>query len=152
MLTLKPELQQAVHVSMKITDPRHIPNAGTVGFSGGYGHGGITRNFSDKNSVSLIGHGNQIVSTGEKTGAGAVLRDGAAGGLSFSDEMLKAIDKVSAMENRASQLSVQAITDPASVDAHDLTIAEAEAAMSLNIARTILSRLTQAWKDVINTR
>ena len=35
---------------------------------------------------------------------------------------------------------------------HCATIAQAKAGMSLNIARTVLSRVVQGWKDIINTR
>ncbi|MDR3337515.1 MAG: flagellar hook-basal body complex protein FliE [Treponema sp.] len=38
------------------------------------------------------------------------------------------------------------------MDIHDVTIAQAEAAMSLNISRTILNRIVQGWRDLINTR
>jgi flagellar hook-basal body complex protein FliE len=66
--------------------------------------------------------------------------------------MLRAIDKVSASENFAATLAQAAITDPASIDPHDLTIAQAEAQMSLSITRTILNRIVQGWRDLINTR
>jgi flagellar hook-basal body complex protein FliE len=38
------------------------------------------------------------------------------------------------------------------MDPQDITIAQAKAGMSLNIARNILNRVVQGWKDVINTR
>jgi flagellar hook-basal body complex protein FliE len=137
---------------MAVSDERHINNAGVVGFSGTREHGGIVKDFS--------GQGAAIAETGRKIGADAVLRSGSLGeaGLnrvdnaSFADAMLRAIDKVSYDQNRVGALSEAAITDPGSVDVHDLTIAEAEASMSLNIARTLLNRLTQAWRDIINTR
>jgi flagellar hook-basal body complex protein FliE len=137
---------------MATSNPRHINNAGVVGFSGARDHGGIVKDFS--------GQGAAVAETGVKIGADAALRTGSLGlsglnrtdGANFADVMLRAIDKVSGDQNRVSELSEAAITDPGSVDVHDLTIAEAEASMSLNIARTILNRLTQAWRDIINTR
>jgi flagellar hook-basal body complex protein FliE len=66
--------------------------------------------------------------------------------------MLQAMDKVSGDQQFASQLVQQSITDPDSVDTHDITIAQAKASMSLNIARNVLSRLVQDWRDLINTR
>jgi flagellar hook-basal body complex protein FliE len=71
---------------------------------------------------------------------------------SFEDEMLKAMDAVNADQQTSSALSQQMITDPDSVDAHDVTIAMAKANLSLNIAKTVLNRIVTAWKDVINTR
>jgi flagellar hook-basal body complex protein FliE len=177
MLTLKPELQQPVHIPMKTTDPRHISSGDTVGFSGSFTHGGALTNFDGKvfddadagarinfgelitqsGKTRLPGQGSEMAALGRITGASAVLRDGVYGlsnssGVSFSEEMLKAIDRVSGFQNTADAIAQEALTNPGSVDAHDLTIAQAEAAMSLNIAHTILNRLTQAWRDIINTR
>ena len=44
------------------------------------------------------------------------------------------------------------ITDPDSVDAHDVTTAMARANLSLNIARTVMDRIVKGWKEVINLR
>ncbi len=71
---------------------------------------------------------------------------------SFQTAMLKAMDGVSASQAKSDGLIQQMIVDPESVDAQDVTIAMAEANMSLNLAKTILSRIVTAWKDVINTR
>jgi flagellar hook-basal body complex protein FliE len=88
-----------------------------------------------------------IAGLGEKIGAENVLRDGL-----FSETMLKALDAVSGYQIQAEYIEQQAIIDPESVDVHEIADAEARAAMSLNITRTILNRIVQAWKDVINTR
>jgi flagellar hook-basal body complex protein FliE len=81
------------------------------------------------------------------TGAGAVTRAG-----TFEEAMLLALDKVSAADKFAGDLAQRAITEPDTVDIHDLTIAQAKAGMSLDITRNILSRLVQGWRDIINTR
>ncbi|MDR0876717.1 MAG: flagellar hook-basal body complex protein FliE [Treponema sp.] len=91
--------------------------------------------------------GKNIIKLEEKTGAEMVIRSGG-----FEQAMLQALDKVSADQQFASTLSQQAITDPDSVDIHDITIAQAKASLSLNIARNVLNRLVQGWKDIINTR
>jgi flagellar hook-basal body complex protein FliE len=65
---------------------------------------------------------------------------------------LKALDGVSAEQQTVADLTQMAITDPSSVDAHDLTIAQAQAQMSLNIARTVLNRLVDGWQELINTQ
>jgi flagellar hook-basal body complex protein FliE len=74
------------------------------------------------------------------------------GGGTFEEVMLQSLDKVSGDQQFASSLEERAITDPDSVDVQDITIAQAKATMSLELTRTILSRLTQAWKDIINVR
>jgi flagellar hook-basal body complex protein FliE len=76
----------------------------------------------------------------------------ATGGSSFEQALLKAIDGVSAKQQTSDNLLQQVVANPDSVDAQDVTIAMAEANMSLNLAKTILSRIVTAWKDVINTR
>jgi flagellar hook-basal body complex protein FliE len=117
---------------MSITNPRHL-----VPVKGEFSIGGKTVN----------GQGALISELSGKIGADAVTRAGA-----FDDAMLRALDKVSASQSFAHQLAQTAITEPGSVDVHDVTIAQAEAAMSLNITRTILNRVVQGWKDLINTR
>jgi flagellar hook-basal body complex protein FliE len=62
------------------------------------------------------------------------------------------LDKVSASDQFAASLAQAAIIDPESEDAHDITIAQAEASLALNITRNVLNRIVQGWKDIINTR
>jgi flagellar hook-basal body complex protein FliE len=91
--------------------------------------------------------GQEIITLEKKTGSEAVIRAG-----TFDDAMLQALDQVSADEQYSNALIQQAIVDPDSVDTHDITIAQAKASMSLNITRTVLNRLVQGWRDLINTR
>lgn len=77
---------------------------------------------------------------------------GARSAASFENALLKAMDGVNASQNKSDQMVQQMLVEPDSVDAQDVTIAMAEANMTLNIARTILTRVVTAWKDVINTR
>ncbi|GHU21404.1 hypothetical protein FACS1894172_20780 [Spirochaetia bacterium] len=91
--------------------------------------------------------GRAISELGEKIGTEAVTRFG-----TFEDVMLKALDQVSGDQQTAETLMQAAIVNPNSVDAHDVTIAQAKATMSLTITRTVLNRVVQSWKDIINTR
>jgi len=93
------------------------------------------------------GSGENILRLRDTTGAGAVTRAG-----TFEDAMLQALDKVSGAQKNASDMQKQSIINPDSIDIHDITIAQAEASMSLSITRNILSRLVQGWRDLINTR
>jgi flagellar hook-basal body complex protein FliE len=93
------------------------------------------------------GSGKNILALEKKIGA-----EGITGAGTFEQAMLQALDKVSGAQQFTSGLEQQAIIDPDSVDIHDITIAQAEAGMSLNITRNILSRLVQGWRDLINTR
>ena len=96
---------------------------------------------------SVLNQGAQITETGKKIGADMATRSG-----TFTDYMLNALDKVSAHQQFSSNLVQQAILDPDSVDAHDITIAQTEASLALNITRNVLNRIVQGWRDLINTR
>ena len=91
--------------------------------------------------------GSGIVELGRTIGANGVMRDGI-----FGDAMLQALDKVSSYQQQYEHLVQQAMIEPDSVNVEDIAMAEAQASMTLNITRTILNGVVQAWKDVINTR
>ena len=93
------------------------------------------------------GSGKNILALEKKIGAEGITRAG-----TFETAMLQALDKVSGADRLAGQLSQEAIINPDAVDVHDVTIAQAEANMSLGITRIILSRMVQGWRDLINTR
>ncbi|MCL1836297.1 MAG: flagellar hook-basal body complex protein FliE [Treponema sp.] len=93
------------------------------------------------------GSGKNILALEKKIGAEGITRAG-----TFETAMLQALDNVSGREKYAVQLMQEAITDPDSVDVHDITIAQGKANMSLGITRMVLSRLVQGWRDLINTR
>jgi len=93
------------------------------------------------------GSGKNILALEKKIGAENITRAG-----TFEQAMLQALDKVSDTHRYAEDLAQEAIINPDAVDAHDVTIAESMASMSLNIAGNILNRLVQSWRDIINTR
>jgi flagellar hook-basal body complex protein FliE len=125
MTIYRPELVSGDKIAMRVTHPRHLVNSRT----------------------SYTASGEALSLLGGRIGADAVTRAG-----SFEDVMLRALDQVSGDQQFAADLEQQAVVDPGSVDVHDITIAQAKASMSLNITRTILNRLVQGWKDIINTR
>jgi flagellar hook-basal body complex protein FliE len=133
MTIYRPELVQGDKVPMKITHPKHM-----VPKNGPYTVGGLS--FAE-------GRGGAVSELGNRIGAEAALRSG-----TFGDAMLRALDGVSAEKQFADNLIQQAVVDPESVDSHDITIAQSKASMSLNITRTVLNRIVQGWRDIINTR
>jgi flagellar hook-basal body complex protein FliE len=132
MQIFKPELVNGDKVPMAATHPKHLVPADGPFVVGG----SIAR-----------GRGAAISELGAMIGSDAAVRSG-----SFEDAMLRALDSISAEQQFAADLVQKAITDPDSMDPQDITIAQAKAGMSLNIARNILSRVVQGWKDIINTR
>ncbi|AEF85105.1 flagellar hook-basal body complex protein FliE [Treponema primitia ZAS-2] len=132
MTIYKPELVSGDKVPMAITNPKHlVPQGGPFSIGG----------------KLAAGQGSLISEMGNTIGAEAVLGTG-----SFEDVMLRALDRVSGEQQFSADLTQRAIIEPGSVDVHDITTAQAKANMSLNIARTVLSRVVQGWKDIINTR
>jgi flagellar hook-basal body complex protein FliE len=93
------------------------------------------------------GSGNGIYEMGKVVGADGLYGDG-----TFEKVMLRALDRVNGFQQNADAIHQQMIVDPESLDPHEISNAEAMASMSLNITRTILNRVVQAWKDIINTR
>jgi len=95
----------------------------------------------------FAGSGANIIRLERTIGAESVTGAG-----TFQHSMLQALDRVSDAQNNASMLAHEAIVNPHLVDVHDVTIAQAQARMSLDIASTILNRVVQGWRDLINTR
>ena len=128
MVIHRPSLMNLTHLPqlpMRITHPTHIK----------------------AESTDFLAEGRKMIDMGKTIGSDAVVRSG-----TFSDAMLNALDSVSAQQQFASELHQAAIIDPDSVNVHDITIAQAQARMSLDITRTVLNRLVQGWRDLINTR
>jgi len=71
---------------------------------------------------------------------------------SFQDAMVSALEGVNSSQMKATDLYQKMVTDPNSVDVHDVTLAAAEASMSLNLAKTVVERAVQAYRDIINMR
>lgn len=71
---------------------------------------------------------------------------------SFGDLFLKALDDVNTQQMEPYRLTEQMMTDPNSVDIHDITVASAKATLSLSMTKEFLSRVIQAYKEIINIR
>ncbi|HPO02779.1 flagellar hook-basal body complex protein FliE [Treponema zuelzerae] len=71
---------------------------------------------------------------------------------SFEQTLLKAFDSVNHSQMKTETLSQQMIVDPESVDVHDVTIAMAEANLSLKIAQSVIDRVIKGWNDVTTNR
>lgn len=70
----------------------------------------------------------------------------------FKDYLLQGLNTVNTQQNDVSKLQEQLITDPDSVDVHDVTIAMQKARMSLNLAQTVIDRLVTDWNEITTTR
>ncbi|HZK19240.1 MAG TPA: flagellar hook-basal body complex protein FliE [Treponemataceae bacterium] len=71
---------------------------------------------------------------------------------SFDNYLLEAVNSVNDKQVARSNMTEKVITDPNSVNVHDVTIAMAEANLSLSMAQTVIDRLTNAWEKVSSGR
>ena len=70
----------------------------------------------------------------------------------FRDLLIGRLEEVNGLQHAHEALSIQAVIDPESVDAHDLTIAAAKATTALSITRNVVDRVIQAYRDITNLR
>jgi len=70
----------------------------------------------------------------------------------FQDAMVAAMEGINSDQIKATDLYQKMITSPDSVDVHDVTLAGAQAQMSLNLAKNVVERGIQAYRDIINMR
>ncbi|MEE8440767.1 MAG: flagellar hook-basal body complex protein FliE [Spirochaetia bacterium] len=71
---------------------------------------------------------------------------------SFGNLLLESLNSVNAMQQTSEALSIQAVVDPESVNAHDVTIAAAKASMSLSITKNVVDRVIQAYREIQSVR
>ncbi len=66
----------------------------------------------------------------------------------FGNLMAEAIGRVSDKSLEADRLFERMITNPDEVEPHDVTIAMAQAEMSLNLTKAIVDRAVKAYNDI----
>lgn len=70
----------------------------------------------------------------------------------FESYLLDAVGYVNGKQMASAENVEKLITDPESIDIHDVTIAMAEASMSLSLAQTVIDRLVSGWNEITTTR
>ena len=70
----------------------------------------------------------------------------------FGKLFFQALNQVNDLQNRAMDLNQAMLTDPDSVNVHDVTIALAEANLSLSMTKSIMDRAIRAYREIISTR
>ncbi|MCH5292082.1 MAG: flagellar hook-basal body complex protein FliE [Treponema sp.] len=70
----------------------------------------------------------------------------------FESYLFEALDAMNSQQVSVGKMQEQIITDPDSVDIHDVTTAMAKAQMSMNLAHTIITRLVSGWNEISTTR
>ncbi len=71
---------------------------------------------------------------------------------SFGEYLSEAFSAMNRQQNDVDTISQKLITDPDSVDIHDVTTAMAKAQMSMTLAKTVVDRLVTGWNEITTTR
>ncbi|MBQ4379470.1 MAG: flagellar hook-basal body complex protein FliE [Treponema sp.] len=67
---------------------------------------------------------------------------------SLESYLVNAVSEMNSQQLNVSKVQEQLITDPDSVDIHDVTTAMAKAQMSLSLAQTVIDRLVSGWNKL----
>ena len=121
---LSPLAVQGHRVELTRSDPRHLAGTAVPG------------------PASLSG-----LKTGPSTAVSPANPESEFGRLLFS-----ALNQVNDLQNRGMAMSEAMITDPESVDIHDITIALAEANLSLSMTKAIVDRAIRAYREILSLR
>ncbi len=70
----------------------------------------------------------------------------------FASYLVGAVDKMNGQQLEVGRVTEQLVTDPDSVDIHDVTTAMAKAQMSLSLAHTVIDRLVSGWNELSTSR
>ena len=70
----------------------------------------------------------------------------------FGQLFFQALNQVNDLQHRATSLNQTMLTDPDSVNVHDVTIALAEANLALSMTKSIMDRAVRAYREIISTR
>lgn len=71
---------------------------------------------------------------------------------SFETFLMDAVNRMNSNQVDVAKIQEQVITDPDSVDIHDVATAMAKAQMSLNLAQTVIDRLVSGWTELSQNR
>ena len=147
-MTLFFEMAQAHTLGLQKSNPRHLDGSGSMNWP---------------IPTGTVPAGSLGRSPGVYSGLRAVITDGAitddiiAGGeqsptAGFGNLLAQALERTNEMQLATMRLSQQMITDPDSVNIHDVTIAMAEANLSLSMTKAIADRVIKAYREIISTR
>jgi flagellar hook-basal body complex protein FliE len=70
----------------------------------------------------------------------------------LSRALKSAFYRVNNLQHKSDALTKQLAVNPDSVDIHDVTIAAEKARLSLMLTKSVVDRITQAYRELINMR
>jgi flagellar hook-basal body complex protein FliE len=111
----------------------------------------ITLQTSDPRHLSGS-HGPARLGGAAGSSATAGPEDGIGPETGFGKLFFSALNNVNDLQHTTMDLTEAMLTDPDSVDIHDVTVAIAEANLALSMTKAIMDRAIRAYQEVINTR
>jgi flagellar hook-basal body complex protein FliE len=70
----------------------------------------------------------------------------------FGKLFLQSLGQTNDLQVRAQDLSEALISDPDSVDIHEVTVALAEANLALSMTKAVIDRAIRAYREIVNIR
>jgi len=70
----------------------------------------------------------------------------------FGEMVVDALNSANRAEQDSAGLMQQMITNPDSVDVHDVTIAMAKAEMAVSLTKSVVDGAVKAYKEILSTR
>jgi flagellar hook-basal body complex protein FliE len=70
----------------------------------------------------------------------------------FGKALRDAFYKVNNLQNQSDRMTRALAVNPDSVDVHDVTIAAEKARLALTLTKSIVDRITQTYRELINLR
>lgn len=104
------------------------------------------------NPVQARGDIVELVATNKKHFGEPVQAPGEEFITSFARALKKAFYSVNDLQKTSEELTRQFAVRPNSVDIHDVTIAAEKARIALQFTKSIVDRITQAYRELINIR
>lgn len=71
---------------------------------------------------------------------------------SFGEFLSEAVAQMNKQQTSVAAMEEQLVTDPESLDIHDVTTAMAKAQMSMTLAKTVVDRIVTGWNEITTTR
>jgi flagellar hook-basal body complex protein FliE len=78
--------------------------------------------------------------------------ESSTGAKNFGNLVSDALNGVNDLTRESSQLTQQFITDPDSVDPHDVTIAMNKANLAVSMTKSVVNEALKAYREIINLR
>jgi len=102
--------------------------------------------------IELLATDPRHIRSFDKAGASARQASATDAEEGFGRLFMQSLSRVNDLQVRAQDLSRALITDPDSVDVHDVTVALAEANLALSMTKAVVDRAIRAYREIVNIR